>query len=393
METALGLETTMTALQALSNEIVTFGDLKPLTAATSPCITMVVPLPNPAVVEVRLKNAVRAVQDKLAERGIDKTSSATLIGPINDLATTAEAAGIWAHALILLRSPELFRCYLLHGRFQEMVTVEERFQVRPLLATLSREQRFHLLGLSRRHVRLLHCTHHRAEEAVIRGIIPQNMDVWLNTRMPDHVLDNRSAAGSSVGAMKGVVFGTSTDRDRDDQYLAHYFKEIDKGVNTVLRDHTAPLVLAGVEYELAIYRRVNTYRPLLEKAVKGSPDGLPSRTLHERAMEIVMQTFSEPLQKSLADFQNYRDTMRVSTDAPAVIKAAWQSRVLELFISEKAEQRGMWNEQTQDIESGDRGEDLLNAAALQTVRHGGRAFVLNASEMPVPAEVAAVLRF
>jgi hypothetical protein len=38
-------------------------------------------------------------------------------------------------------------------------------------------------------------------------------------------------------------------------------------------------------------------------------------------------------------------------------------------------------------------EDLLNAAAIQNLRHGGRAFVVKAPEMPVAAEVAAFLRF
>jgi len=258
---------------------------------------------------------------------------------------------------------------------------------------LTREQRFHLLALGRQHVRLLHCTHHRAEEAVIRGTVPQNMDVWLHNRIPDHALDNRAVAGPSTGTMKGVVFGTSTDRDRDEQYLAHFFKEIDGGVTTILRGDTAPLVLAGVEYELAIYRRVNTYGRLLEKTVQGSPDGLAGWILHERAMEIVMQTSSEPLRKSLADFQKHKDTARVATDASTAIRAGWQGRVSGLFVAENAEQRGAWNEQTQDIETDDSGEDLLNAAALQTVRHGGRAFVLSRSEMPVPAEVVAVLRF
>jgi hypothetical protein len=44
------------------------------------------------------------------------------------------------------------------------------------------------------------------------------------------------------------------------------------------------------------------------------------------------------------------------------------------------------------VESGRR-EELLNAAALQTIRHGGRAFVLDERDMPVKAAAAAVFRF
>ena len=41
-----------------------------------------------------------------------------------------------------------------------------------------------------------------------------------------------------------------------------------------LHNDPAPLVLAGVEYELAIYRRVNSYPRTLEQPVHGSPDGM-----------------------------------------------------------------------------------------------------------------------
>lgn len=383
----------MTAQLPLSHKIVTFGDLKTLASAGPLHITAVVPLPKPEELEVRLKNTIRSIQTELAKGGLNNASSEKLIAPIQDLAITGEAAGIWAHTLIVLRSPHLFRYYLLHRPFPELLTVEQRFQIRPLLATLTREQCFHVLCLSRHHVRLLHCTHHRAEEVPIHGIVPQNMDIWLHNRIPDHVLDNRATAGPSAGTMKGVVFGTSTDRDRDKEYLAHFFKEIDKGVTALLHEDTGPLILAGVEYELAVYRRVNTYSRLLQKAVEGSPDGLTGKTLHERAMDVVMQTFSEPLQKALSGLQKHWDTARVLTDAARIIKAAWNARISDLFISENAEQRGVWNEATQEIETGNGGEDLLNAAALQTVRDGGRAFVLNRADISSSADVVAVLRF
>jgi hypothetical protein len=51
----------------------------------------------------------------------------------------------------------------------------------------------------------------------------------MNSRIPDHVLDNWSAGGPSVGKMKRVVFGTNSDRERHQGYLIHFFQEVDKG--------------------------------------------------------------------------------------------------------------------------------------------------------------------
>ena len=192
--------------------------------------------------------------------------------------------------------------------------------------------------------------------------------------------------------MKGVSFGTNTDREREDEYLTHFFKEIDHGVNTLLRNDTAPLLLAGTEDEIAIYRRVSTHPRLLDEYVHGSPDGLSERELHRRAMDIAMRLCSLPLQRAIAEFQKQRDKGRVSLDPQTVIKSAWEGGVADLLLSHRAEFIGRWNEQTYQVESGP-GEDLLNAAALQTVLHGGQAFGLEAEDMPEKHEVAAVLRF
>ena len=131
-----------------------------------------------------------------------------------------------------------------------------------------------------------------------------------------------------------------------------------------------------MEYEVAIYRRVSAHPRLFEKAVLGSPDGLPDRELHNRAMDVVMQSPSELLEKALTDFEKHRDTGRVSSEAQEVIKAACEGRVADLFFAEGALI-------TQEA-------DILNTTALQTVKHGGRAFALESKEMPVPRELAAV---
>jgi hypothetical protein len=192
--------------------------------------------------------------------------------------------------------------------------------------------------------------------------------------------------------MKGVVSSTSTDREREDEYLRHFFKEVDKGVTAHLHRETGPLLLAGVEHEIAIYRRVNSYKPTLEKVIIGSPDGMPDRTLHERAMEVVTNTFSEPLQRVMTTIRECVGTPRSSTDPRTIVQAAFEGRVLDLVIAAKC---GVFRRvERRDVQRGGRpSRGLLNAAALQTIRHGGQAFVLDERDMPVKADAAAVFRF
>jgi hypothetical protein len=180
--------------------------------------------------------------------------------------------------------------------------------------------------------------------------------------------------------MKGVVFGTGSESEKEKDRFRHFVKEVERGVTKLLRRGAEPLILAGVEYDVAIYRQLNTYPHLLEQAIHGSPERLTAQTLHERAWEIVSQCPSEPLQKALADYRKQSGAALVLGDTGAIGKAAAEGRVAGLFLSESAGAAGQAN-------------DLLNIAALQTVLHGGWAFELNAADMPAKDSAAALLRF
>lgn len=383
----------MIAPEITASDIVTFGDVKYLAAVRGPCITMVVDIPKPLELATRLKNAGREVEKRLKEWGLDATASQTLLAPIRDLGRSMEDAGIWAKALILFRSPDVFRHFLLHGSEPETEAVESRFRVGPLLAALTREQRFYILGLSRGRIRLLRCTQHGAEPEALRGLAPSDMKDWLQTRIPDHTLHNRSTSGPDTGSMKGVTFGTSTDRDRENQYLSHFFKAVDEGITRLLHGNTAPLLLVGVEEEVDAYRRVSAFPRLFHGAVHCSADSLSDAELHKRAMEVVMREPSAALENSLSHFAKHRNDRLILSDPKAVIKAAWEGRLSHIFVAEGVEFRGSWKADVSEVDVREPHEDLLNAAALQTVLHGGESFVLKREEMPLEGDVAAVLRF
>ena len=57
----------MTAHEITANDVVTLTDLKLLSGASGPCITIVTHISNPSELSVRLKNAVRSTERKLKE--------------------------------------------------------------------------------------------------------------------------------------------------------------------------------------------------------------------------------------------------------------------------------------------------------------------------------------
>jgi hypothetical protein len=113
------------------HELSGFDDLKELATANGPCITAVIPLPNPAELKTRIKNAIRGIQKQLAEHGTDPRTASGLIAPIEDLAGDMTSNGTWAHALILFRSPLCSTTTCCMDNFRRRWS--GRFQVGPLL--------------------------------------------------------------------------------------------------------------------------------------------------------------------------------------------------------------------------------------------------------------------
>ena len=103
---------------------------------------------------------------------------------------------------------------------------------------------------------------------------------------------------------------------------------------------------------------------------------MTDRALHERAMEVMSSILSGPLMKVMAAVREHAGTRRSSTDPRTIVQAAFQGRVSDLLIAAQAAYWGSWNEGTQVVGNAFPREELLNAAALQTFGHDGRAFVL-----------------
>jgi hypothetical protein len=360
-------------------DVVRLAEVKALAGAAGPCITLVVLIPNPLELGVRLKSALRPVQKQPAERHMDAETASRLLAPIEELASNAETVHMSANSLIVFRSPGAFRHYWIRKGLKDLSVVGERFEIRPLLAAMAREQRFDLLTIGRHHVRLFRSTPHTSEEVRLEGVAPQNMEEFLHSHQPDHLIEGRAAAGPSVGSMQGVVFGTGSESEKEQDRFRHFLKAVERGVTKLLRQEAEPLILAGTEYDVAIYRQCNTYARLLEPAIHGSADGQTAQQLHERAWEIVSHLPSAPLEKGLADYRKQSGAALLFGDVDAIGKAAAEGLVAGLFLLENVGASGQ-------------PDDSLNMAALQTVHYGGWAFELNAADMPTKDAATALLR-
>ncbi|MFO8008207.1 MAG: hypothetical protein R6V05_10775 [Candidatus Brocadiia bacterium] len=368
-----------------------------------PCVSIFVPLmrggPEKKQNRIRLKNTFREVENRLSETDMRPGEIREFLDPAAEL---LEELPYWkqdSDGLAVFLAPELFRYYRLPSKMQELVVVSDQFHLKPLLPLLTGDGRFYVLALSQNAVRLLQCTHHSLRELDLKGA-PTSLADILQYEADTETLQFHTGVPAQGHPGKGAVFHSQAD-DADGavhkKKVRDFINQVENAVQDLLADERAPLVLAGVEEIRAIYAEANRYPGLLDRGVDGNPDRAKSQELQEQAWEIVRPEFERTKEEAVGACLRFAEGERGSTDLNEVLKAAGSGRVEVLLTDLDRHEWGRYDPSSGYVhlhyreETGD--EDLLDWAAVHTLRHGGTVFALPTEQMPNGWEVAAVFRY
>jgi hypothetical protein len=340
--------------------------LRGLAAAAPPCISIVLPEREARDARIGFKDALAQVRSEL-EVSLSRHHIAALLDPLEVAATSVIDRSKEPATFIFLRSPDVcesFRTRYLIG--QPVAAVGECFQLRPLLALASKHLEFYILALKLNDTRIFKCTDQLCEPASF----PKNAGTEAAAFAPN-------ATQSSLRAEP------VHDRDHPETHLGRFYREIDRDVNALLKDGHPPLVVVGVEHEVALFHRLTTYPACVEPGIRGLPGHLGQNEMYQQSLELVRSVTTRPVPRALEWFDKHIGTGHASTDLQEIVHAASTGRVEHLFLRENG---AIPN-------TVDGGNDLLNTAAVQTLRHGGDVQILAESSMPSGDPICAIFRY
>ena len=345
---------------------VSLEKLRGLASAAPPCISIVLPEREARDARIAFKDALTQVRAQLAASA-SKHDIASLLDPLELAATNVIDSSKEPATFIFLRSAdvcELFRTRYLVG--QPVAAVGERFQLRPLLALASKHLEFYILALKLNDTGIFKCTDQFCEAVKF----PKNAGT--------------EAAGFVPGASQSSLRAEPVhDRDHPEDHLGHFYREIDRDVNALLKDGHPPLVVVGVEHEVALFHRLTTYPACVEPGVRGLPGHLGQNEMYRQSLELVRSVTTGPARRALERFDKQIGTGHASADAQEIVRAASSGRVETLYLLENGAVPGVI----------DGGADLLDIAAVQTLRHGGNVQTLPESSMPSGGPICAIFRY
>jgi hypothetical protein len=345
---------------------------------------------------IYLKNLLTQAAGQLEAAGMRSKDARDLLAPGADLTTDYE---FWQHqsdGLALFFAEDAFYRFRLPRRFREMALVGPGFHLKPLMPVFSVDGQFYILALAQGENRLFRASRYNIEE-LEADQIPKSLSeaLWYDDLEPSMKQHTTGTGEAPIPAVKhGYGVGDSQDNKND---ILRYFRKIDAGLTDFLRNEEPPLVLAGVDYLLPIYREANTYDTLLEEGITGSPKVLRPEELHQQVWEIVEKHFDAPRHEAFERFNNSVGTGLGVTDLDEIVPAAYYGRVDTLFVSEEIHRWGRFDPDSNQLEKFDEptpdSVDLLDRAAIQTFLNSGTVYAVDVGQIPGNGEIAAIYRY
>jgi len=383
--------------EANLKELVSYRDKRP-------CVSLYIPTlrawPPAEQNEIRFKDVLQAAGGQLAAAGLRDTAISKLLEPARRLVSDR---GFWqsqGDGLAMFLAPGFERYYRVPISLPEIAVVTNRFHLKPLLPLLTDGQ-FLVLALSLKQVRLIQGTPQSVREVPIPNA-PHSLEecVYKYIITPERLPDDYAGVSAQARAKGiGVMHSHAVDENEVKQRIWEYCRDVDKALHEPLRNQRVPLVLAGVDYILPMFRDASAYQHIVKESIVGNPDDTKDDELRQQAWKIVRPVFDKRVQAAAERYGDLSGTAKASADPKDVVAAAYFGRVYQLFVATGKQQWGAFNPETMEVEVHDHpdavpgDEDLLDFAAIHTLINDGEVFAVEPERVPGQALVAAVFRY
>jgi hypothetical protein len=381
----------------------TIDQLKKLAQQTaSPSISIYLPThrtgQDTQQAPIRFKNLLRDAEKQFLNSGMGPREVTALLQPAQVL---LDDPFFWRHqyeGLAVFMGSDNFHYYRLPICVEELLIIAQSYYVKPVLPLFTNNGHYYILAISQNEVRLFEGTRHSVGQIDLPDETPQSLDEALKFDDPEKQLQLHTAV-SQGGARAGIFHGQGPGNEEQNVRIERYLNLVDIGLKEIFREQQAPLILAGVDYLLPIYRKVSKYANIMQEGITGSPDQLRPEALQELAWPIVEGYFRQESEKILDQYQQFVGVEKATDNLDEIVAAAFNGRVDKLVLTSEAQVWGTFNVETGKVVHHSAGQSnqnnlaLLDFAAMKTLQNGGTVYALSQDEMPTDSPIAAIFRF
>lgn len=350
---------------------------------------------------VRLRNLVGQATERLTSSGMRLPDAEALLAPVRDMVADENFWRRQDHGLAVFVAKGEFRHFCVPIRLEEKLMIGTGFHVLPLLPLLGEEAPFLVLAVSSRRARVFRGCRFDLRECENVPIPRQGMaEVAAETTYDNTVhaaAPARTSAGTGGAPGKHTLGETAEDLQK--AQLMEYLRRVVTGFERWLGASRTPVVLVAQPETRGHIKALGTSgnRPLLELDM--NPDALDEGEMHRRAYELARPILAKDGVAELDRFKSlFNDGNAKSIDKlEGIVKAAHFGHVDVLLARRDTRLWGRYDQEKDRVlvrgEPAEEDEDLLDLAAKDVLRHGGRVFLVEDGMLRQGQAAGAILRF
>lgn len=345
---------------------------------------------------IRYKNLLQEVERKLEDRQIRKRDMQDYLQPLKKLISKETFWRNQGIGLAIFYQQGKLLAYRLPIPFEAKAFVNDRYYVRPLLPLFVENEKFYLLVLDLKDVKLYGGTRYTVDEINLSDK-PTSMEEALVYEDPEKRLEFHNTSAPSHKGQKGIFHQHHPEED-EEKDIQRFFNQVDTAVMDSIGGESAPLIIIGANKQLPIYKDANSYPHLQGEIERGNPHILDAGELHAQAWGKVSHVVEKEIEKVKNDYQVLLERDQALHDMEDIVPAAIHGQISKLMTAKGETSWGTYNRDANEYqkkpaeEEGSR--EMVGFAAIQTIANNGVVYELEEREMPEPAsKVAAIKRY
>jgi hypothetical protein len=350
---------------------------------------------NKQVDPALLKSALKKMEMQLNESGTEQKEINSLLAPAYTIFDDPEFHKNHSAALGIFISDAYLKYIRIQSPVKEEAIIESSFYVSPLIPLITPPEYFYILVISKKQVKLFKADYFAIHFVPVGGLPAGIGDATSDDKTDVMISDVTDRGGTENQQYHG--FG-GRNQDDDKILITNFFEASDDVIwKQILHNENVPLLLAGVEYLMPIYKSVCDYNNISQDYLKGNYEYVQMDTLYKEAMEIMTPYFEKNFKAAVENYGVLSGQNLTSADPAVIVPAAYYSQISQLFVAKDEHLWGLFDEKNNKLIIRQKkepvSEDLADNAVTHTIINGGEVFIIDREQMPADSPMAASLRY
>jgi len=333
--------------------------------------------------KLTLKNCLQEISAHLSQYIHSEAAVEELLRPAKLLLEDVHFWRNQSDGLAIFISKGEMQHYTLPLQFKTYTYISNHFYLKPLIPFFNGDGNFYLLKLSQQEVSFFEVNRHRITEINVDDLVPETITELVDQDNKQKSLQSRSGQDSRNGAL---YHGQGSGKDDNNKDIEKFFRAVDDGLNHLISDKEAPLVLACLNQYYPIYKEITKCNNLYGEFIPGNPEEEDPMLLHEKAWLLMKGFFQQNRINKVKEFQNLLNSGKVSSETNDIICAAVEGRVDTLFIQVSNEIYGLYDKENRTLiidQTKNGNVSLTNLAAVKGFTQGAEVYLVSSDEMPL----------